>query len=50
MIEENDEKRNAPNAIMKQMAHREEWNYSIEMLSAVAVFQLDVEKISCKAK
>lgn len=50
LIEKNEEKRNAQNAIMKQMANREEWNYSIEMLNAVAVFQLDVEKISCKAK
>lgn len=27
-----------------------EWQYSEEMLSRVAVFRVDVEKMSCKAK
>lgn len=38
------------NAIMKQTTQREEWFYADGMIEAVAVFKLDVEKISCKAK
>lgn len=50
LIEDDDEKRKGLNAIMKQTTHKIEWNYSDEMLKAVAVFRLDVEKMSCKAK
>ncbi len=49
LIECNDEKGKGLNAIMKQVTHKTEWNYSDEMISAVAVFRLDVVKISCKA-
>lgn len=38
------------NAIMGQTISKKEWHYSDEMLEAVAVFRLDVEKLSCKAK
>lgn len=50
LIENDDEKRKGFNAIMKQTTHKAEWNYSSEMVKAVAVFRLDVEKMSCKAK
>ena len=35
---------------MQQTTSKEEWDYSKEMLAAVAVFRLDVDKMSCKAK
>jgi hypothetical protein len=35
---------------MKQISGNKEWTYSEEMINAVAVFKLDVEKMSCKAK
>jgi len=38
------------NTIMKQTTSKEEWHYSEEMLEAVAVFRLEVERLSCKAK
>lgn len=49
-VENNDEKIKGLNAIMKQTTSKVEWTYSNEMLEAVAVFKLDVEKLSCKAK
>ncbi len=50
LIEDSDEKVKGLNTIMKQTTHKAEWNYNDEMLKAVAVFRLDVEKMSCKAK
>ena len=50
LIEDDDEKRKGLNAIMKQTTQKAEWSYSDEMVKAVAVFRLDVEKMSCKAK
>ena len=50
LIEEKEEKIIGLNALMKQMTHKAEWSYRDEMLEAVAVFRLDVHKISCKAK
>ena len=38
------------NAIMKQTTSKAEWDYSNEMLETVAVFRLDVDIMSCKAK
>ncbi len=35
---------------MKQTTQKDVWEYEEEMLEAVAVFRLDVEKLSCKAK
>ena len=35
---------------MKQTTDRPEWNYDDAMLNVVAVFRLDVDKMSCKAK
>lgn len=50
LVENTDEKVAGLNAIMKQTTMMEQWHYSDEMLEAVAVFRLDVEKLSCKAK
>ena len=50
LLEEKDEKRKGLNTIMKQTSQKAEWSYRDEMLEAVAVFRLDVKKISCKAK
>ena len=50
LVEDNAEKISGLNAIMKQTTSKAEWDYSDEMLDAVAVFRLDVEKLSCKAK
>lgn len=50
LIEDNTEKIKGLNAIMKQTTSEAEWHYSDEMLEAVAVFRLDVDKLSCKAK
>ena len=50
MVEDIDEKIIGLNTIMKQTTQKAEWNYSSEMVKAVVVFRLDVEKMSCKAK
>lgn len=50
LVEDNTEKITGLNTIMKQTTAKSEWNYSDEMLDAVAVFKLDVDKLSCKAK
>lgn len=50
LVEDTEEKITGLNAIMKQTTLKKQWNYSDEMLKAVAVFRLDVNKLSCKAK
>ena len=50
IIQNDNEKIKGLNAIMKQTTSKAEWNYGNEMLEAVAVFRLDVAKLSCKAK
>ena len=50
VVEDMNEKVIGLNAIMKQTTTKEQWHYSDEMLEAVAVFRVDVEKLSCKAK
>ena len=50
LVDDREEKRKGLNAIMRQVASKAEWDYSEEMLETVAVFRLDVDKISCKAK
>lgn len=50
LVEDNTEKITGLNTIMKQTTSKSEWNYSDEMLDAVAVFKLVVDKLSCKAK
>jgi hypothetical protein len=36
------------NSIMKQTTHNHEWNYNDKMIEAVAVYRLDVDKLTCK--
>ena len=50
LVEENEEKIIGLNCLMKQTTNKTEWEYSDAMLNGVAVFRLDVEKMSCKAK
>ena len=50
LVDDGEEKQEGLAAIMKQATHKTEWNYSDEMLKTVAVFRLDVDKMSCKAK
>ena len=38
------------NILMKQASGSHEWKYSEEMINAVAVYRVDVDKLSCKAK
>ncbi len=47
---EDAEKRKGLDAIMRQATQQSEWDYSEEMMKTVAVFRLDIEKISCKRK
>ena len=50
IVEDNEEKIKGLNVLMNHISGKSEWNYSKEMLDAVAVFRLEVEKLSCKAK
>ena len=50
LVEDNHEKIKGLNTLMKQTTSRHAWNYDDDMLNGVAVFRLDVEKLSCKAK
>ena len=45
-----EEKINGLNTIMKQTTSKDGWNYDEEMLEAVAVYCLKVDKLSCKEK
>ena len=50
LVEDRSEKIFGLNCLMKQTANKTDWEYKDEMLGSVAVFRLDVEKMSCKAK
>jgi len=50
LISDKEEKIKGLDAIMKQTSGKAGWNYEEAMLEAVAVFRLDVDKLSCKAK
>ena len=50
LVEDTSEKIKGLNTLMKQTTARPEWSYEDAMLNGVAVFRLDVEKMSCKAK
>lgn len=41
-------KKRALQFVMKHTTGKEEWNFSKEMLDCVCIFQLEVEKLSCK--
>lgn len=48
MVETVEEKRTGLRAIMQQNTGSAQWEFSAEMLEAVAVFKLEVEELSCK--
>ena len=50
IIEDDEEKIKGLNTLMNHISGKSEWNYSKEMIDAVVVFRLEVEKLSCKAK
>ena len=50
LVEDKTEKILGLNCLMKQTTNRSEWKYKDEMLNGIAVFRLDVDKMSCKAK
>ena len=50
IVEDREEKLKGLNALMKQTSGKTEWQYSEEMVNAAAVYKVDVNEISCKAK
>ena len=50
LVEDAEEKIRGLEAIMKQTTSSGGWNYSRETLDAVAVFRLETDALSCKAK
>ena len=50
IVEDREEKLKGLNFLMRQTSGNAEWQYSEEMINAVAVYKVDVNKISCKAK
>lgn len=50
IVEVREEKIKGLNVLMRQTSGKAEWQYSEEMINAVAVYKVDVNKISCKAK
>ncbi len=50
IVEDRREKIKGLNILMRQMSGKSEWQYSEGMLNAVAVYRIDADKISCKAK
>lgn len=50
LIEDISEKVIGLSAIMRQTTGRKNWDYGDDMLEEVAVFKLEVEKLSCKGK
>ena len=50
IIENDEEKIKGLNALMNHISGKAKWDYSKEMVDAVAVYRLEAEKLSCKAK
>ena len=50
MVENETEKVNGLNTLMKHISGKSSWEYKPQMLEGVAVFKLEVIKMSCKAK
>ena len=50
IIEDYEEKIKGLNVLMNHISGKSEWDYSKYMVDAVAVFRLEVDKLSCKAK
>lgn len=50
IVDVREEKIKGLNVLMRQTSGKAEWQYSEEMVNAVAVYKVDVNEISCKAK
>lgn len=50
LVEDRREKKMGLDAVMRQATGKAEWDYDDRMLERTAVFRLEVEKMSCKAK
>ena len=50
IVEDREEIISGLNTLMRQTADKAKWQYSDEILNEVAVFRVNVDKISCKAK
>ena len=50
LVDDKAEKILGLNCLMNQVSNKPEWEYKDKMLNGVAVFRLEVDKMSCKAK
>ena len=50
LVDDFEEKIKGLNLLMKQSTGKDSWNYENKMIDGVAVFKLEAEKLSCKAK
>ncbi len=50
IVADKGEKIKGLNTLMNHISGKDAWTYSEEMLNAVAVYRIDVENLSCKAK
>lgn len=50
IVNDIEEKRIGLNTLMKQATQKSQWEFDEKMMEAVAVFRLDVNKMSCKSK
>ena len=50
LVDDFEEKIKDLNLLMKQSTGKDSWNYENKMIEGVAVFKLETEKLSCKAK
>ena len=50
LVTDGEEKKMGLNAIMAQVSGKSDWSYSEQALEKVAVFRLNVERMTCKAR
>ncbi len=50
IVEDSEEMLYALKLIMKQISDKSEWSFDVSTVKATAVFRIDVEKLSCKAR
>ena len=50
LVDDFEEKIKGLNLLMKQSTGKDSWKYENKMIEGVAVFKLEAEKLSCKAK
>ena len=50
LVDDFEEKIKGLNLLMKQSTGKDSWKYENKMIDGVAVFKLEAEKLSCKAK